>query len=304
MDHSENRYEIQAAAVRRITWIGLAANLSIAVIKILAGWLGSSKAVVADGFHSLSDLTTDIVMLFGVSYWAAPADDDHQYGHSRIETMVTLFIAASIMTAGVAIGWSAVNNLREGDFGTPGFPALIGALISIIVKEIVYRRTMAAAKEVKSKALEANAWHHRSDSISSIPALLAVGVAMINPALAFVDSIGALIVSLFIIKVAFDLMKPAFLELTDTGASEAEIEEIRNIALRVDGVCDVHAIRSRSFGSGYLVDLHVLVEDDLTVLEGHRIGKKVKLKLLDEGPPILDVVVHLEPWRDSEKRGC
>ena len=304
MDHSENRYEIQAAAVRRITWIGLAANLIIAVIKILAGWLGSSKAVVADGFHSLSDLITDIVILLGVSYWAAPADGDHQYGHSRIETMVTLFIAASIMTAGVAIGWSAVNNLREGDFSTPGFPALIGALISIIVKEIVYRRTMAAAKKVKSKALEANAWHHRSDSISSIPALLAVSVAMINPALAFIDSIGALVVSLFIIKVAFDLMKPAFLELTDAGASEAEIEEIRNIALRVKGVCDVHAIRSRSFGSGYLVDLHVLVEDDLTVLEGHNIGRKVKLKLIDEGPGILDVVVHLEPWRDSKKKEC
>lgn len=178
----------------------------------------------------------------------------------------------------------------------PGKIALVGVVVSIVFKEILYHWTKAIGIRSKSSALIANAWHHRSDAISSIPALIAVAVASINPNLAFIDNIGALVVSIFILKVSWDIINPAISELADRSASKKDLEKISSIASGINGVKSVHAIRTRKLGYCLHVDLHVLVDGDMTVKMGHDISEVVKHELLEKGPEVLDVVVHLEPY--------
>ncbi|MCP4404397.1 MAG: cation transporter [bacterium] len=281
--------------IRRITWIGLLANLLLSGLKFLVGFLGSSQAVIADAVHSLSDMFTDFAVIFGVKFWSAPPDEDHPYGHKRVEALVTTAIGFMLALVAFGLVRNALNSIQNIQFGQTGWVALAGPFISILVKEVLYRWTMAVGTQAKSSAVIANAWHHRSDALSSIPALLVVVASALNPDWGFVDHIGALIVSLFILKVSWDIISPALAELTDHGASKKEQNEIQQVALEVKGVETVHAIRTRKFGSQLHVDLHVLVDPGMSVRKGHNISTQVKTRLLLEGPNILDVVVHLEP---------
>jgi cation diffusion facilitator family transporter len=174
----------------------------------------------------------------------------------------------------------------------------VGPLLSIITKEILFRWTIKVGNSVKSTAVIANSWHHRSDALSSFPALISVAVSSFNPAWSFVDDIGALIISIFILKVSWDIIAPSLSELADHGASEEECELIKKIAFDVDNVKDVHAIRTRKFGSNLAVDLHVLVEPEISVREGHYISMQVEKKIINDGPGVLDVVVHIEPFEN------
>jgi cation diffusion facilitator family transporter len=296
MQHREEKMNLLAKDTRRITWIGLLVNLFLSAVKFVTGVAGSSQAVIADAFHSLSDIITDVAVLFGVRYWSAPADEDHPYGHSRIETIVTAFIAMALFAAGAGIGYNALSTIRDSNAAQPKIIAVIGAVFSIILKEVLYHWTLRVGRRLKSQALIANAWHHRSDAFSSIPALLAVVIASQVPGLAFIDQLGAFIVSLFIMKVAWSLFRPTLYELTDRGADFRDIERIKTIAMQVEEVKEVHAIRSRRHGSGYFLDLHILVDDEMTVRDGHEICNTVKRQLLDNGPDIIDVIIHLEPF--------
>ncbi len=291
----------QAQSIKRITWIGMGSNLFLAVLKFIVGTLGNSQAVIADAVHSLSDMTTDLAILFGVKFWTAPADEDHPYGHERIETVVTVLIGFILGFVAVEIGYEGLAGLRETNIRQPGKIALIGAVCSILLKEMLYHWTLSTGRRAKSPAVIANAWHHRSDALSSIPALLAVSAAILNPELAFVDHIGAFVVSLFILKVAWDIMKPALHELTDGGASRKQRRQIRSLALDVSGVETVHKIRTRQFGESFFVDLHVLVDGEMSVRNGHDIAESVQKRLIDQGPDIADVVVHIEPYGDPEE---
>ena len=201
------------------------------------------------------------------------------------------------MLAGVAvgIGYRALATVRELHVRQPGWVAATGPALSMVLKELLYRWTAAIGRRVKSSAVIANAWHHRSDAMSSVPALLAVVLARWNPEWAFLDHVGALIVALFILKVSWDIVKPSLAELTDRGGTIQEREQIRQIAATVPGVRGLHAIRTRRFGSHLHVDLHVLVDPELSVRAGHDISEDVKHALLEQEPRILDVVVHLEP---------
>jgi cation diffusion facilitator family transporter len=285
--------------VRQITWIGLAVNFFLFILKLVFGFLGSSQAVIADAFHSLSDIATDIVVLLGVKFWSAPPDEGHPFGHLRIEAIVTFVIGVALFVAALGIGYNALSTIRELNLISPGKIALVGVVFSIVFKEILYHWTKAIGTRSKSSALIANAWHHRSDAISSIPALIAVTVASINPNLAFIDNVGALIVSLLILKVCWDIINPAISELADRGASKKDLEKINSIAMGINGVKSVHAIRTRKLGYCLHVDLHVLVDGDITVTMGHDISEVVKHELLEKGPEVLDVVVHLEPYMSS-----
>jgi len=287
---------VHIAQVKRITWIGLAINLFLAILKFIVGTIGSSQAVVADAVHSLSDMATDIAVLFGVRFWTAPADEDHPYGHWRIETLITVVIGISLVMVALGIGYKALTTIREVHLKQPGWIAIIGVLFSIFFKEALYHWTLRVGRLTKSSAVIANAWHHRSDAISSIPALIAVAAAATNPNWAFADHVGALVVALIILKVSWSIIAPAFSELTDRGASEKDCNQIRAIAMGIYGVELVHAIRSRRSGSGFHVDLHVQVNGDMPVRKGHDISEQVKQALIEKGPDILDVVVHLEPF--------
>ncbi len=292
--------EASAGEIRIAGWVGLVVNLLLAACKVAAGVVANSQAVVADGVHSLSDLVTDVALILGVRYWTAPADESHPHGHHRIETAVTLGIGIVLALVAVGIGYQAMHGIVDGDHRTPGPIALVAALASIAIKEWLYRWTRTRGERHDSPALVANAWHHRSDALSSLPAALAVGAALIDPAWAFVDKIGALVVAVFILYAAHRILKPALAELVDTAAPSEVISEIEALAVSVDGVAAAHAIRTRYIGPRLAVDLHVEVDGGLTVAEGHGIARQVKRRLLARGPKVADVLVQIEPAHPRE----
>lgn len=287
--------QLNTAVVRRVTRIGLFVNLCLSALKMLGGVMGSSQAVIADAIHSLSDCTTDLAILVGVKYWSQPPDEDHPYGHQRIETAITLFIGLVLALVAVGLIADGVETLLDPPTRPPGIEALIAALFSVVIKEALFRWTRKSGERIKSSALVANAWHHRSDALSSIPAAAAVGACFWDPELVFLDGVGAIVVSTFILVAAWKIVVPGIAQLTDKGADKNERENIRRIAFSVEGVRNIHKIRSRFSGLGLQVDLHVLVDGSLTVDRGHDIAGAVKAKLLAECDDVLDVIVHVEP---------
>ena len=285
--------------IQKVTWGGMIVNIILAAIKFLVGFLGSSQAVIADAVHSLSDMTTDIAVLFGVKFWSAPPDSSHPYGHQRIEEVVTVAIGLALAAVAAGLAYNSISTIREDHIQKIGWVAVAGPILSIIGKEALYRWTVHVGEKVKSSAVIANAWHHRSDALSSIPALVAVVVAAIFPDWGFVDHIGAVLIACFILKVSWDIIIPALKGLIDTGASDKIQEHIKAIAMGVKGVKSTHAIRTRKFGSHLFVDLHILVEPELTVRAGHEISEDVKVQLLNNGLEVMDVVVHLEPYDEE-----
>ena len=281
--------------IKRVTWAGLSANLGLAAMKFVVGWLGASQAVIADSVHSISDMSTDLVILFGVKFWTAPPDANHPYGHRRLEAIITTSIGLILAAAAIGLGYHALATIRNPHIQQTGWIAIIGPFCSIIIKELLYRWTVKVGKRVKSSAVIANAWHHRSDAFSSMPVLFVVIAASFDSKLAFLDHIGALIVSLFILRVAWNILTPALAELADQGASEKDQQIIHQIAGNVRGVKEAHAIRTRKFGANIHVDLHILVDPEMSVRRGHQISEEVKIALMEKGPEIKDVVVHLEP---------
>ncbi|NQT85367.1 cation transporter [bacterium] len=281
--------------IRRITVLGLIINLALAGVKLAAGMLGHSRALVADSVHSLSDCATDVMLLVGSRLWARPRDDDHPYGHARIETLITVLVGLLLAGVGIGIGVNAVTNLHEQHSETPGAAALAAALFSIIVKEWLYRHTMRVGRAAHSSAVVANAWHHRSDALSSVPAFLAVGGAMLWPAWSFLDHVGAGLICLLILQAAWRIIGPAVGQLIDTGLPRKDAEDILKAVQGCDGVEDAHDLRTRRLGSGVAVDLHVAVEPTLSVAEGHDIAEAVRHTILDHFPDVIDVVVHIDP---------
>ena len=284
-----------SSRVSRVGWVGLLCNLLLAAAKAAAGILGHSQAVLADALHSLTDSVTDIAVILGVRYWTAPADEDHPHGHGRIETLITVVIGLAIGAVAIGMGTQAIRGLRHGPELAPSGIALVVALISIAVKEILYRWTARVGREVRSPALVANAWHHRSDAISSIPAAVAVAVTLIDPEWAIVDRVGAVVVCLLILQASWRILRPALDQLIDAGAPAADRRRIEELALKVDGVEAAHAVRTRFVGADLAVDLHVEVDGGLSVAEGHVIAVAVRRKLLEEGPNVNDAVVQIEP---------
>ena len=289
-----------ASEVRRAGWVGLLCNLVLSAVKVVAGIVGNSQAVMADALHSLTDSLTDIAVILGVRYWTAPADEEHPHGHGRIETLVTVVIGLTVGIVAVGMGWKAILGLRHRPESGPAVIALAAALLSVVVKEALYRWTARIGHRVHSPALVANAWHHRSDAISSIPAALAVAVALINPAWAFVDRVGAVVVCAFILQASWSILRPALNQLIDAGAPAAERRHIEELAREVDGVEAAHAVRTRYVGARLAVDMHVEVDGGLSVGEGHAIANAVKIRLIEEGPHVVDVVVQIEPYRWQE----
>jgi cation diffusion facilitator family transporter len=281
--------------VRKVTWVGLLANLFLAGFKLIAGISGRSQALVADAIHSLTDLTTDIAVIAGSHYWSRPPDDDHPYGHKRLETLVTVFIGVVLVAAGIGIGWKAISTLQQKHASPPGWIAVVAAFISIICKEIIYRWTAITGKRVKSPALAANAWHHRTDALSSLPVLVAVAGAKTFPSWSFLDHLGAAVVSIFILHASIKIIWPAVSELIDAGVPTEIRKKIRAMALKNEDVLQVHDIRTRYISSSIQVDLHIVVDGSITVRDGHVIADDVREGIIEKIPEVLDVIVHVDP---------
>ena len=286
----------QAREVRRVTLWGLVANLALSALKFVFGVLGSSQALVADAVHSLSDSATDVAVLVGAKFWTAPADAEHPHGHGRIETIITGLIGAVLAGVGIGLGYRAVVTLHHRDFTTPSWIAFATACISIVAKEALYRWTVYVGRRVRSSAVIANAWHHRSDALSSVPVAVAVLGTRIQPDWVYLDHIATVIVAVLILHAAWMITWPALRQLVDAGATGKERQAILDLALQTEGVRAAHKLRTRHIGPGLQMDLHVLVDPALTVAQGHAIAGIVKDRLIQFGPEVVDVLVHVEPY--------
>ncbi|MFO7860207.1 MAG: cation diffusion facilitator family transporter [Desulfosalsimonas sp.] len=292
---TKNANEVPEALVRRVTWWGLGVNILLAAFKVIAGWLGHSQALVADGIHSVTDTVTDVAVILGSYFWSRPADFAHPYGHKRLETTVSIFIGAMLFMAGAGIGWDAVTSVHKVHAHNVRMIALAAAAVSIVIKEMLYQWTRRVGRRVNSVALAANAWHHRLDAFSSVPVLAAVAVSFVRPQWHLVDHVAAFFVAILICYAAIGIIASGFKELVDQGAPFEVCEQIRQIVKTHPAVRQVHNIRTRYSGSQLCVDLHVVVDSEMSVYEGHRVAEQVKGLLLHQGPEVLDVEVHIEP---------
>lgn len=290
---NESRYK----DVQRVTIVGALTNVFLAVLKILGGWFGSSHALVADGIHSLSDLATDGLVLLAAKHGAEDADEEHPYGHARFETLATVVLAAVLIMVAFGIAYDAIWRLFDPEsLSKPELVALIAAIISVVAKELLYHYTVAVAKKHRSNLLRANAWHHRSDAISSI--IVVVGVIGSMAGLVYLDGIASVLVAFMVAKIGWDLGWSSVHELVDRGLDAEDVAAIRAKIMEVDGVKAMHDLRTRLMGGNAFVDVDILVESTLTVSEGHRISAEVLKHLYEEIDEVVDVTVHVDPEDD------
>jgi len=295
-----NNKKSNVKKIQKTAAISLAVNILLTALKFTCGILGKSQVMMADAVHTLSDTVTDVAVFTGSAYWSKPPDKEHPYGHRRIETLITIFISLSLASVGLVLAYNGLTCLLEGNVQKTGWIAFIAAIISLFSKEILFRWSFSIGKKTGSSALIANAHHQRSDALSSIPAAIAVAASAINPKLWFLDDIGAIVIAFFIMNIAWKIGCPALSELIDTGAPQKDLEHIKTLTLEINGVRDAHAVRTRYIGSGIQTDLHVLVDPEITVREGHRISDKVKQHLTSKGPNIIDAVIHVEPYEEGK----
>jgi cation diffusion facilitator family transporter len=284
--------------VRNITLIGAGIDLLLGVAKLVVGTLAHSQALIADGVHSLSDLATDFLVLFAAKHAHRAADAEHPYGHGRIETLATVVLGVALILVAVGIIFDAARRLQEPDqLLQPGLLALLVALFSVLAKEAIYQYTARVARRLRSKMLMANAWHSRTDAISSI--VVMIGVAGVMAGYPYLDAVAAIAVALMIAKIGWDLLWKSAQELIDTALDPKEVEAIRQTIVAVEGVRDCHMLRTRVSGSDSLVDVHIMVDPMLSVSEGHQIGEAVRLRLVAELEHVSDVTVHIDPEDDE-----
>jgi cation diffusion facilitator family transporter len=285
-------------AVTRTAIVGAIVNLLLSIIKIIAGVLGHSQALVADGVHSLSDLLSDLLVLIAGRRANQGPDRDHPYGHARYETVATLMLGLLLIAVAVGIAWDAGHRLFDpAALLQPEPLTLIAALASILVKEWLYWWTLGYAKRVKSDLLRANAWHHRTDAVSSVVVL--VGIAGTMAGLSYLDAIAAVVVGIMIAKIGWDLGWEAINELVDTGLASERLAAVAQTIRSVGGVRDIHMLRTRRYAGQVSADVHVLVDPLVSVSEGHMISLLVEHRLKREIDEITDVTVHIDPEDDD-----
>lgn len=292
---------LRTQKANQITIFGSIVNVVLTIFKFIAGVTGHSQAMIADAIHSLSDFATDIVVLFGMFFSKKPVDSDHRYGHGKFETISTAVIALVLGYVGFKMGYDGVHRIihviQLGEFPEkPSAIAFWAAIISIVGKEILYQMTAKIGKEIESPAIIANAWHHRSDAFSSIGTAIGIGVAsFIGNSWTILDPIAAIVVSVFIIKVAIDILLQCIGELTDKSFSEDKLQEIESIAESIIGISQPHNVRTRMVGKVPVIDLHVRVDASMTVQTSHTLATQLEDKLRTRFGDQTIATVHIEP---------
>ena len=288
--------------IRKVTVLGGFVDGVLAVAKLVGGMAAQSQALIADGIHSISDLVTDLLVIIAARHASHEADSEHPYGHGRIQAIATAVLAVSLALIALGLAWDAIIRLRgDGDLLSPGWMALVIAGISVVAKEVVYQYTNRAAKALDSTLLRANAWHSRTDALSSL--IVIAGVLGVMMGLAWADAVGAIGVALIILHAAFQIGREAFDELIDTGLDEDTLTMMRNTILEVPGVFGVHELRTRRMGSQLLADMHIHVDPLISVSEGHGIGDRVMYVLERKFMRLSDIVVHIDPEDDLATPG-
>lgn len=288
--------------IYKVTLVGSAANVLLTVFKFVAGIVGHSAAMTADAVHSLSDLLTDAVVLVFVRVGAKPEDCGHDYGHGKYETLATTIVGFALAIVAVGIGWRAVEALLfwygGGTLAAPGMLALWAALVSIILKELVYQYTVRRGKDLNSPAVEANAWHHRSDALSSLGTLVGIGGAiLLGNRWTVLDPLAGLIVAIFILRVAFKLLKQGFDELMEASLPDEVEKEILAIVTSFPDVRDPHHLRTRRIGSRYAIELHIRMDGQMHLAESHARTCEIEQALKARFGEKTHITLHVEPTK-------
>lgn len=295
----ENRYE----EATKVTIISIIWNVVLTIIKVLAGLLGKSNAMVADGLHSASDIISSIGVLIGNKIAKTPNDKEHNYGHEKAETLVSFLLSMLLIFVSIKISLGGINSLFHLDtVQIPTILPLIASVISIGIKEYQYRITIKVAKKINSPSLKADAWHHRSDALSSVAAFIGVGGSLLG--FKALDPIATVIVGLFVAKVGFNILKDASNELMDYSIDEDEEKKILNIAKNTKGVLNIGDLKTRKHGSMAYVDLTICVNKDLTVIEGHEIAHNLEVSILENIKIVKGITVHVEPCLNCDELSC
>ncbi len=281
--------------IRSVTWLSVAINIVLTALKLVFGVVANSQALLADGVHSLSDFATDGAILVGSVFWSKKPDKHHPYGHGRIETMITIGIAVVLCTAAVSIGIEAVKTISSPPEASPGAMVLVVAVFSVGIKEFLYRITKKRGEKLKSAVLVANAWHHRTDAISSIPVFVAAFVIRMFPQYYFLDNVAAIIVSIFLIKAGWDIVKPSLAEIMEAQIHGDILETLKEVENKYPEVHEFHKVRIRSVGGAHYAELHMLTDGDITVKIAHDITDSIKTDLLNAHDDLHDVTIHVEP---------
>lgn len=286
--------------IYKVTMVGSAGNVALLTFKFAAGVLGHSSAMIADAIHSLSDFITDVVLLAFVHMSAKPQDEDHDYGHGKYETFATLIIGLAIMAAATGIIISGVDKLVDWVGGrqlaAPGWLALAAALLSIVVKEVMYRYTVRRGKALDSPALVANAWHHRSDALSSIGAAVGIGGAiLLGDRWTVLDPLASVVVGLMLLKVAIGLLRSSVGELTEHSLSSEVEKEIEDIICSYPDVSDPHNLRTRRIGNRFAIEVHVRMDGNTTLTAAHNRATAIEQRIRQRFGKQTHISIHMEP---------
>lgn len=277
----------------KVSFVTIIVNFILSGIKLLAGIFGRSSAMISDAVHSISDVVSTIIVIVGLKLSSKESDSKHQYGHERFESVATLILAFLLFVTGCIIGFDGIKNIINNDFKIPTYFAFFSAILSIGVKEWMYWYTIKVAKRINSSALKADAWHHRSDAISSVGSLIGIGFSMIG--LVYMDIIASIIIALFIIKIAIDIFIESINKMLDSSCDEDTIKKIEKVVLKTKGVIGIESLKTRMFGNKIYIDIEVSANKDITFLESHEIAHKVHDNVEKKIENVKHCMVHINP---------
>lgn len=280
----------------RVSMISIGVNIVLSLLKLLAGIIAQSGAMISDAVHSASDVFSTFIVIIGVNISNRKSDSTHQYGHERFECVASIILAVILAATGLFIGWNGLEKIIGGNYEKlqiPGVLALIAALLSIAAKEWMYWYTKAAAKKINSGALMADAWHHRSDSLSSIGAFIGIFGARFG--FPILDSVASVVICIFIEKAAFDIFKDAINKMIDKSCDEQTIQNIKEIIHKQDGVEAIDEVRTRLFGARIYVDVEIAADGNKSLKEAHEIAERVHDQIEEQIPMVKHCMVHVNP---------
>ena len=284
----------------KVSSVSIAGNILLSLFKLLAGIIARSGAMISDAVHSASDVFSSIVVIIGVKLSSRDSDDDHPYGHERLECVAAIVLAVILLITGLFIGAAAVQNITSGNYeelAVPGVLALLAAVISIIVKEAMFHYTKYYAVKLDSGAVMADAWHHRSDALSSVGAL--IGIASSRMGMPVLDSVASLVICLFIVKAAYDIFKDAIDKMVDHSCDKETEQSLRECVLAQEGVIGIDMLSTRIFGNKIYADIEISADGSRTLRESHDIAEKVHSAIEREFPKVKHIMVHVNPADDT-----
>lgn len=285
----------------KVSMVSIVGNIVLSLFKLLAGIIAGSGAMISDAVHSASDVFSSIIVIIGVKISARESDDDHPYGHERLECVAAIVLAVVLLITGLFIGHTAVENITSGNFSeleVPGMLALIAAVVSIIVKEAMFHYTKYYAIKLDSGAVMADAWHHRSDALSSVGAL--IGIAGARMGMPVLDPIASLVICVFIAKAAYDIFKDAVGKMVDHSCDKCTEKALKECVLEQEGVRGIDMLSTRVFGSKIYADIEISVDGDETLRASHAIAENVHSAIEQNFPKVKHIMVHVNPADEAE----